>query len=61
MSIAPLKVKRPYIGVVVGVSKSGRTYNIKATAYNISSARTNNRKGAPLGYVGAWKIKHLKP
>lgn len=61
MSLAPVKVKKPYAGIVYGVSKNGVQYQSKSTKYGIDSARINNRKGAPLGYLGAWKLKTLKP
>jgi len=44
------------VGLLIGVSISGNLYIQRATQYSIDSARINSRKGAPLGYVGAWKM-----
>lgn len=63
MSLAPIKLKieKEKVGLVIGVSISGKLYQRKADHYQIDSARINNRRGAPLGYVGVWKLKALKP
>lgn len=52
-----MKKANIYIGMVLGVSKSGEPYYSKATQYRIASARINRRNGTPLGYVGVWRIK----
>ena len=55
------KPARIMVGILIGVSLSGRLYAQRATQYAIDSGRINNRKGAPMGYVGAWRLTKLKP